>query len=184
MLKQITLLFISSFLFIGWQCGGNDNPVNPEKTSQMLFYCNFEPTGYNNTGWYYSDSTAKNYISFSRDVPYPTDFQSLKLQKDTVTNYVPAIDIKIVNTNPYGSKKYNVNYYCKGKGEIIVEIHSSNEIRSTKIALNSQLWKNYYTPTLNCGTKVETLKVTFKPLANDQSTYLFIDDVSIETIPQ
>jgi len=180
MIRNIILLIISLFFFIGWNCSDHDNISDPKTESRTFFYCNFEPNGDNGGGWNYADSIAKQFISFSRDVPYITDYQSLKLQRDTVTGYIPAIFISVTNSHPYNNKKYTVNYYSKGRGEILIEINSDGELRTAKIDINNLSWQRFFKETLLCGTKPETLKITFKPLANDSISYLFIDDIVIE----
>jgi hypothetical protein len=179
MIRNIVLLIISFFFFIGWNCSDHDYIGDPKTESRTFIYCNFEPNGDNGGGWYYADSNANQFISFSRDVPYLTDFQSLKLQRDTVTGYVPAIFFSITNSYPYSNKIYAIRYYSKGRGEILIEINSDGELRTTKIDIDNLSWQRFFKETLYCGSKQETIKITFKPLASDSISYLFIDDITI-----
>lgn len=179
MIRNIFLLIISLIFFIGWNCGDHDSIGDPKTESRSLFSCYFEANEENGGGWKYADSTAKNYVSISRDVPPWTGSQSLKLQRDTVNGYVPAIFIRVINSYPYSNKKYSVNYYSKGRGEILIDINSAGELRTAKIDIDNLSWQRFFKETLFCGTNPETLKITFKPLANDSISYLFIDDINI-----
>ncbi|MFA6027272.1 MAG: hypothetical protein WC727_12620 [Ignavibacteriaceae bacterium] len=179
MIRNIFLLIISLFFFIGWNCGDHDTISDPITESRTLFTCYFETNEENGGSWNYADSTAKNYVSISRDVAPWTGSQSLKLQRDTVTGYIPAIFIRVINSYPHSNKKYSVNYYSKGRGEILIEINSSSELRTAKIGIDNLSWQRFFKETLFCGAKPETLKITFKPLANDSISYLFIDNVNI-----
>ena len=181
MTKPIMLFTISSLLFLGWVCGG-ETPISPEDETDLLFASFFESNATPDMkGWSYSDSSARDFITASKDVPTTGNFYSVKLQSDTVNHFAPGILATIVNPHPYPKKQYVLSFYSKGKGEVLVDFRSTAGIQSMLIHINNTSWQSdSQTPLFNCSNSSDTLVVRFRPLSNDPISYLFLDNVSVE----
>lgn len=178
MIKQSISIILCSFLFIGWHCANVDDPVSPQDARDELLYSVFESQQQPSmSGWSFSDSLAQQYISFSTDVPAPYQTYSLRLQGDSITHYVPEISIRKINKRPYPNKKYNVEYFGKGKGLISIEVKASGQTWYEEFEINNAAWGSSNKKVAACGNDTDTITIWVKPIISDSVSYLLIKNV-------
>lgn len=180
MQNSYILIMVSSIVFIGWNC----NPTEDDPQEESLFYSSFNSNSDipDVNGWILSDSLSGYYIQHSNDVVNSYYYYSLKLQRDSMTTYVPNISKTILRTHTYSNKKYFLSFYAKGSGEVIFSMKTVNESRTVTFYINSAGWKYFNPKTFDCSGNSDTLTVTFRPLYNDAIPYLLLDNVSLQTV--
>lgn len=180
MLKPYNLIILFSFIFIGWNC----NPDEPDPQDESLFYSSFNSDSEtpNVKGWTLSDSLSSYYIQYSHDVVNSYYYYSLKLQRDSLTTYVPNISTTIIKAHSYSNKKYFLSFYAKGVGEVIVGMKTINESRTVIFNIYSVGWKSFNPRIFDCSGNSDTLTITFRPLNSDVIPFLLLDNVSVQTV--
>jgi hypothetical protein len=183
MKKQFILILMFSFTFIGFNCNPDDSYVDPKDQDEVLFYSSFDSDNEtpNVKGWNLSDSLSSKYLAYSTDVINPYYHYSLKLQRDTITTYTPNINTSIIKLHSNANMKYFVTFYAKGNGEVFVGMKTIGESRTVVFNINSISWKYFNPKTFDCSGNNDTLTITFRPLINDTTKYLLLDNVSVQS---